>query len=152
MCPRSRAVAVLSAVLFAGLGCDVRSTAPNAPIAAEDAEGARRVTLLATLSILDLKLRHRTAAATDLDLLDVWARQLVVDAEAGDQGSVIGDAASIRWIRDRVARDLSPSELQALDARLNGLRAAVTARNLGAAGVEATGLRAAVAQARAGRP
>jgi len=122
--------------------------AMTAAIAVEDAEQARSMALLATLSVLDLELRYRTAAATDLDLLEVWARQLVLDAEAGDQGSVIGDAASLQWIRDRVARELSPSDLVALDAKLEGVRAAVSARDLVAARAAAVSFGATVSSTR----
>jgi hypothetical protein len=88
-----------------------------AAIEAQDVEGTRQATLRVALPVLDLRLRHRTAAETDLDLLDVWARQLLLDATAGDQNAVIGDAATLKWIRDRIARDVSLPQLQALDAR-----------------------------------
>jgi hypothetical protein len=117
-----------------------------AAIEAQDVEGTRQATLRAALPTLDLELRHRTAAETDLDLLDVWARQLVLDAAAGDQNAVIGDAATLGWIRDRVARDVPLPELRALDERLAGLRSAATMRNLSAAGAAAASLRAAVAR------
>lgn len=119
-----------------------------AAIEAQDVEGTRQATLRVALPTLDLKLRHRTAAETDLDLLDVWARQLVLDAAAGDKNAVIGDAATLKWIRDRVARDVSLPELQALDERLDGLRSAAAARNLKVAGTAAASLRATVARTR----
>ncbi|HUQ15935.1 MAG TPA: hypothetical protein VM094_07750 [Gemmatimonadales bacterium] len=117
-----------------------------AAIEAQDVEEARQATLRVALPTLDLKLRHRTAAETDLDLLDVWARQLVLDAAAGDQNAVIGDAATLGWIRDRVARDVPLPELRALDERLAGLRSAAAMRNLSAAGAAAVSLRATVAR------
>ncbi len=119
-----------------------------AAIEARDVEGTRQATLRVALPTLDLKLRHRTAAETDLDLLDVWARQLVLDAAAGDHNAVIGDAATLEWIRDRVARDVPLPELRALDERLDGLRAAAAARNPDAAGAAAMSLRATVARTR----
>ena len=118
----------------------------SAAIAAQDAERTRQATIRVAFPTLDLKLRHRTAAETDLDLLDLWARQLVLDAAAGDANAVIGDAASLKWIRDRVARDVSLPDLQALDARLDGLRSAAAARNLTAADAGARSLRATVAR------
>ncbi len=117
-----------------------------AAIEAQDVDDARQQTLRVALPTLDLELRHRTAAETDLDLLDLWARQLVLDAAAGDQNGVIGDAATLEWIRDRVARDVPLPELQALDAQLEGLRSAASARNLRAASAAAGALRAAVAR------
>jgi hypothetical protein len=117
-----------------------------AAIEAQDVEEARQATLRLALPTLDLKLRYRTAAETDLDLLDVWARQLVLDAAAGDQNAVIGDAATLGWIRDRVARDVPLPELRALDQQLHGLRSTAAARNLSAAGAAAASLRTTVAR------
>ncbi|MBA3318023.1 MAG: hypothetical protein H0T50_08040 [Gemmatimonadales bacterium] len=116
----------------------------GAAIDAQDVEEARQATLRVALPALDLKLPHRTAAETDLDLLGVWARQLVLDAAAGDQNGVIGDAATLKWIRDRVARDVPLPELRALDERLDGLRSAAVTGNLRAAGAAAVSLRAAL--------
>ncbi len=98
-----------------------------------------------TLAGLDLQLSYRTAAETDLDLLDLWARRLIVEAEEGDRGRVLGAAATLGWIRDRIARDVSFEELQAIDARLNGLRAAVRVEDLTAATRGATSLRSTLA-------
>ncbi|MBA3521745.1 MAG: hypothetical protein H0T90_04480 [Gemmatimonadales bacterium] len=96
----------------------------------ESAE-VRQAAIYAAQAGLDLQLRYRTAAETDLDLLDLWARQLVVDAAAGDRGGVLGAAAVLKWIRDRVARDVSIAELSNIDASLGRLRAAVTAADFG---------------------
>ncbi|MBA2459664.1 MAG: hypothetical protein H0V43_12030 [Gemmatimonadales bacterium] len=116
---------------------------------AEAAEETRQATINVARASLDLQLQYRTAAETDLDLLDLWARQLVVDAAAGDQGGVLGDAATLKWIRDRVARDVTLKELQAIDARLEGLRAAAAAGDLTRAAGTAVSLRATVSQTRA---
>jgi len=89
---------------------------------------------------LDLQLRHRPRAEIDLALLGLWARQLLVDAAAGDQAAVLGDAATIKWIRDRLAPDVGP-ELRLLDARLAGLLAAAAGRDLGAIAGAAVRLR-----------
>lgn len=115
---------------------------------ARAAEEARQATIHVARASLDLQLQYRTAAETDLDLLDLWARQLVVDAAAEDQGGVLGDAATLKWIRDRVARDVTLEELRAIDARLDGLRAAAAAGDLTRAAGTAVSLRATVAQTR----
>jgi hypothetical protein len=56
---------------------------------------------------LDLELRHRAPAAVDLDRMGAWMRQLMLDADAGERGGWVGDAAiaSVIWARtvDRVA-------------------------------------------------
>ncbi len=117
-------------------------------VESQDPAEARQAAINVALASLDLELRHRTAAETDLDLLDVWARQLVVDAAAGDRGAVIGDAATLRWIRDRIARDVSLAELNSIDSRLSDLRTAAEARDLGRAATAAVGLRSTLARTR----
>lgn len=117
-------------------------------VEARSVEAARLATIDVARASLDLQLRHRTAAETDLDLLDLWARQLVVDAGVRDRGGVLGDAATLKWIRDRVARDVSLEELQAIDARLEGIRAAADVGDLTRAAGAAVGLRATVSRTR----
>jgi len=117
---------------------------------AQNVGAARQTSVDVDLASLDLQLRHRPVAQIDLELLDLWARQLLVDAAAGDQGAVLGDAATIKWIRDRLAADVTyEPELSRIDAPLGGLRAAAAARNLGAATDAATRLRQTLARTRA---
>jgi hypothetical protein len=123
---------------------DSAVTALAEAVEAQESADARQAAIDVARASLDLKLRHRTAAETDLDLLDLWARQLVVDAEAGDQGAVLGDAASIKWTRDRVAQDIAPGHLTELDARIAGVQAAASARDLMAVSNAALGLSATV--------
>ncbi len=99
----------------------------GAAVEGRDQGETRQSTLKVLQASLDLRLRYRTAAETDLESLDLWARQLVVDSEAGDRDAMIGDAATLKWIRDRIARDVSAAELSIIDARLEGLRAAAEA-------------------------
>ncbi len=117
-------------------------------VEAQEGANARQTAIDAARAALDLKLRHRTAAETDLDHLDLFARQILVDSEAGDRGAVIGDAAAIRWIRDRIARDVTFADLRQIDARIAGLRAAVQGRNLAGAAAVAMNLRATLARMR----
>ena len=117
-------------------------------VGAETTEEARQAAIDVSRAGLDLELRHRTAAETDLDLLDLWARQLVVDAEAGDRGRVLGDAATLKWVRDRVAQDISPAELREIDAKLEALRAAAKVGDLPGASGGATLLRSTLARTR----
>jgi len=51
----------------------------------------------------------------------------VIDSEAGDRDGMLGDAATLSWIRDRIARDVSPAELRSIDARIADLRTAAQA-------------------------
>jgi hypothetical protein len=119
-------------------------TALRKAVEAREPADARQAAIDVARASLDFKLRYRTAAETDLDLLDLWARQLVVDAEAGDQGGVLGDAASIKWTRDRVAQDIAPGELTQLDAQIAGVQAAASARDLLRASNAAISLRGTV--------
>jgi hypothetical protein len=53
----------------------------------------------------DLRLRHLPAIAIDRARFALWARQLLVDADAGDRAGVSGDIAALRWTADRIRRD-----------------------------------------------
>jgi hypothetical protein len=55
--------------------------------------------------------------------LDLWLRQLLVDARAQDAGAVMGDVSTAEWIRDRVVRALGPVQLARADTFLGELRA-----------------------------
>jgi len=89
---------------------------------------------------LDLQLRHRPRADIDMELLDLWARQLLIDAAAGNRGAVLGDAATLKWIRDRIAVDARP-DLDLIDARLRAIGTAARATDPGAVSAAAVKLR-----------
>jgi hypothetical protein len=76
-------------------------------------------------SALDLQLRHRPRGAVDRDRLELWCQRLRVDARARDAAAVSGDAATLDWIRDRIADTLAPDQLRELDVRLGRLQAAI---------------------------
>jgi hypothetical protein len=78
---------------------------------------ALRAALDVQESGLDLQLRYRPRGAVDRDRLELWAQRLRVDARARDADGVSGDAATLDWIRDRVAGTLPSAALQEL-ARL----------------------------------
>ncbi len=50
---------------------------------------------------LDLRLRHTPIPDVDLARLDVWGRQLLLDADAGRKAEVAGDIVAIGTIWDR---------------------------------------------------
>jgi hypothetical protein len=77
-------------------------------------------------SSLDLQLRHRPPAEIDRARFGLWARQLRVDAVAGDDAGVSGDLATLEWIRDRFAHTLHRVDLVRVDANLVELRTSVT--------------------------
>jgi hypothetical protein len=67
---------------------------------------------------LDIELRYRPPAEIDLARFELWARRLIVDAQANNLGWVNGDIASLEWTRDRLAASLEPADL----ARINSTR------------------------------
>jgi hypothetical protein len=94
-----------------------------------------------TQSALDLELRYRPPAEIDLGRFELWARQIEVDAQAGDLGGVTGDVATMKWIRDRFAHALEPVALTRIDAHLLALDGTVADKDLPAAGEEAESIR-----------
>lgn len=97
-------------------------------------------------SALDLELRHLPPAEVDLARFELWARQVVVDAAAGEIGGITGDVATMEWIRDRFAHALGPADVTRIDAHLLELQGAVADRDLAAAREEAAGLRETLAK------
>ena len=84
-------------------------------------------------SVLDLQLRHRPRGAVDRDRLELWCHQLRIDAAAHKRAAVSGDAATLGWIRDRIADTLAPDELRAVDSRLGAVQAAADSHRLDSA-------------------
>jgi hypothetical protein len=82
---------------------------------------------------LDLQLRYRPPAEIDLARLGSWARQVLVDAAAGDAAAVAGDAAILETIRDRIAHTLDAGGAERLKGSLVQLRQAADGEDLGAA-------------------
>ncbi len=94
----------------------------------------------------DFRLRHVTPAAIDLAGLELWARQVQVDAAAGHAAGVSGDAATVEWVRDRVVQSLSAADRAQLNSLVSQLRSAANAHNYSAATLAATGLRTLIAE------
>jgi hypothetical protein len=90
---------------------------------------------------LDLELQYRPPAEIDLARFELWARQVLVDAQAGDLTGVSGDVAALEWVRDRFAHTLEDTDLTRVDTRLAALRESVVDQDLGASADEAAGLR-----------
>ena len=112
------------------------------------AAAARQASIDVARAGLDFQLRHRPRADVDLDLLELWVRQLLVDLEGNDLSAVLGDVATLRWIRERLAQDAIEPSLGLVDARLNEVRDAVQANGLRAAAAAATRLRGALTSGR----
>jgi hypothetical protein len=116
-------------------------------IAAREPARARQVALGVEQAALDLQLRHRAPAEVDLERLDLWARQLQVDAAAEDDGAVAGDVATLRVIWDRAGHAAAPAAADRVKASLAALTTAADANDHRAAATAVPALRSAVSAA-----
>jgi hypothetical protein len=91
---------------------------------------------------LDLQLGYRPPIEVDLARLELWASQLLLDAEAKRSGPVTGDVTTVEFIRDRLALDAAAGN--EIDDQLRYLRAVADAEEFGVAADEAARLREAV--------
>ena len=114
-------------------------------VAARDRIRAGTAAIDVSQSALDLELRHRPPTEIDRARFELWVRQLLVDATAGDAGGVRGDLATLEWIRDRFASTLDKVDLTRVDAQLVGLRAALNDDDPRGIAARAERLRAALA-------
>ena len=121
-------------------------------VAAGDPARARQAALRVEQASLDLQLRHRPPAEVDLDRMDLWARQLLVDAAARDQGAVAGDAATLQILWDRAGHTADPAAGQRVGASLRAIRAATGKRDTRAAVAAVRALRDTLGQVRASGP
>ena len=99
-----------------GLATAVERTRPGR--ARTDAIGVARLGL-------DLELRHRDPTSVDRDRFALWLDQLALDLERGDQPAILSDVTALEWTRDRFAHTLDAADLDAVEAALDDLRAAV---------------------------
>jgi hypothetical protein len=101
----------------------------------------RRAAFAVADAALDLQLQYRPPADVDRDRFGLWARRARIDARAGARAALSGDAATLTWIRDRIARSLDPGTLVRLDRRLGELESAAADGELRAAARSAAALR-----------
>ena len=114
---------------------------------ARDPARTRQAALRVEQAALDLELRHRPPAEVDLDRLDLWARQLQVDAAAKDRGAVAGDVATLQVIWDRAGHTAARAAAERVRAGLTALGKAAEGKDLRAAAAAVPALRDAVAAA-----
>ena len=65
--------------------------------------------------------------------LQLWARQILVDARGDDLGAVTGDVFTIEWIRHRITDSLDPIDVTRIDTHLLALNDTVAEEDLRAA-------------------
>ena len=102
-------------------------------VAATQAAKAEQAAIDVARFALDLELRHRRPVDVDVERFHLWTQQLRVHAAAKDRAGVIGDTATLEWMRDRITASLDPDELKDLDTGLRELRDAADVGNLSAA-------------------
>jgi hypothetical protein len=79
---------------------------------------------------LDLQLQHRAPEEIDRARFALWTWRARRDARSGRLAALRGDAATLTWIRDRIARSIDPVDLARLDRRLNELEQTASDGNL----------------------
>lgn len=97
-------------------------------VGAHKPQQASQAALDVALVGLDLQLRHLPPARIDLARFDLRARQLLLDAAAGDVAAVTGDVTTLEWIRDRLR--LAGAVARRIDDQLRYLAAAAEAEEL----------------------
>lgn len=102
----------------------------------QDADAARDALLRVAQNELDLRSRHQPVAETDLARFALWARQVGLDAAAGDRGGVAGDVECLKWTLDRLA----VADPGSVDRGLAAVRAAAARGDLAEAAELAQGL------------
>ena len=75
-------------------------------VAGGNRAAVRQAALNAKQAALDLELQYRPASDVDRGRFDAWLQQLLLDGQAKDAGAVLGDVATLEWIRDRFEADL----------------------------------------------
>lgn len=114
-------------------------------LAARKPAEAHQAALRVAQNDLDLHLRHQPVVEVDLDRLELWGRQLLVDAAANDAGAVAGDVSTLEWIRERVRRAVDPAIATRIDTQLRDLRAAADHKDIAAAAKATPALLATIA-------
>jgi hypothetical protein len=117
----------------------------DSAVAARDRVHASVAAIGVSQSVLEFELRHRSPTDIDRARFELWARQLVVDATAGDADGVRGDLATLEWIRDRFAVTVDEVDRTRIDAQLVGLRGALNDDDLRGIAARADRLRAMLA-------
>ena len=80
----------------------------------EDPVEARNAAIQVARATLDFHLRHRPPVVIDRARFELWARQILVDAEDDDLEGVDGDVTTLVWILDRFAHTLSSADRGAI--------------------------------------
>ncbi len=110
--------------------------------AARGAVETRQTAIHVARAALDLALQHRGRDEIDMAHIELWIRQIVLDAAEEDANAVVGDIATLQWIRDRIVDE---ANVAAIDTGLAHLRAAAETRDMATVITVAAGLRESIA-------
>jgi hypothetical protein len=105
-----------------------------------DPTRAGQAALRVEQAALDLQLRYRAPAVVDL-----WARQLLLDAAARDRGAVAGDAATQQVIWDRAGHGAEAAAAARVTAGLTAVGKAAAGKDVTTAAAAIPPLRTALA-------
>ncbi|WP_432190784.1 hypothetical protein [Streptomyces sp. bgisy027] len=109
-------------------------------VSAKDGQETPAAALRVAQNTSDLRLRYEPVRTVDLDRFALWARQLGIDASAGDAGAVAGDVTSLELVWERLKDDTGGAVAAAVTADLSAARAAADRKDLAKAGELAPGL------------
>jgi hypothetical protein len=102
---------------------------------------ARQAAIDVSQAALDLQLQYREPAAIDRARLELWARQILVDAAAENVEGLRGDVSTLEWIRDRVLHTFGRVDAIRLNVHLGELRSLVSDEDVEGTAAEASRLR-----------
>ena len=115
-------------------------------VTAEDGQETLAAALRVAQNTSDLRLRYEPVRTVDLDRFALWARQLGIDASAGDEGAVAGDVTSLELVWERLKNDTGGAVAATVTTDLNAARAAADRKDLAKAEELAPGLAEHLAQ------
>ena len=113
----------------------------DSALSKKNAKKARHAAIEAARWSYDLQLRYRPVIDINLARLDLWAAQILVDAEAKDAGSVKGDVFTLTYIADRLKLHLDPVARNKINLLLGDLQPAASDEEFSAAAEAAGKLR-----------
>jgi hypothetical protein len=114
-------------------------------VAAEDAAAAQRAAIDVARLAYDLQLLYRPVVDVDLDRLDLWAMELILDAGVADERAFGADAFAMDYIRDRVTHALSTADRVTVNQAVGTIQIAVADGDMDAGAEAASQLREALA-------
>jgi hypothetical protein len=119
-----------------------------AAVEARDPERAAQAAIDTARWGFDLQLQHQPVSEVDSARFDLWAAQMILDAQAGNSDGVRADLFSIDYVRDRVQHTWSEEDGARINLLLEELQGAVSDEDLNAAAELAGQLRSILPEVR----